>query len=87
MIRINNYSLNELKFCCIAKVKGHKNYEFENKASISITAKIESIVGAKSFPNNTYDGHTLPDINKQVKYLTAKNPEFSLVDFGYLGKK
>ena len=44
---------------CIGKGKPHKPYEFGVKASIAVTHKQGLIVGARTFPGNPYDGHTL----------------------------
>ncbi len=44
---------------CIAKGKSRQPYEFGAKASIAIKHKQGLIVGARSFPGNPYDGHTL----------------------------
>ena len=50
---------------CISKGKEHKRYEFGAKASIVVTKNRGVIIGAVSFPENTYDGHTLPEVSKQ----------------------
>ena len=70
---------------CISKGKAHKRYEFGVKASIAVTAKESFIIGARSYPGNPYDGHTLADQLQQVETLTGKKPEYCFVDRGYRG--
>ena len=70
---------------CISKGKAHKRYEFGVKASIAVTAKESFIVGARSYPGNPYDGHTLKDQLQQVETLTGTKPETCFVDRGYKG--
>lgn len=41
--------------------------------------------GAKSFPDNPYDGHTLDKALQQVQRLTGQRPERGYVDLGYRG--
>lgn len=77
------YSLHEPNVGCISKGKAHKRYEFGVKASIAVTAKESFIVGARSYPGNPYDGHTLKDQLQQVETLTGKKPKTCFVDRGY----
>ena len=70
---------------CISKGKAHKRYEFGVKASIATTAKEAFIIGARSYPGNPYDGHTLYDQLQQVHTVTDIKPEIGLVDRGYRG--
>jgi IS5 family transposase len=79
------YSLHEPNVDCVSKGKAHKRYEFGVKASIVVTAKESFIVGARSYPGNPYDGHTLKDQLQQVETLTGKKPETCFVDRGYKG--
>lgn len=79
------YSLHEPNVDCISKGKAHKRYEFGVKASIAVTAKESFIVGARSYPGNPYDGHTLKDQLQQVETLTGRKPETCFVDRGYKG--
>ena len=79
------YSLHEPNVDCISKGKAHKRYEFGVKASIATTAKEAFIVGARSYPGNPYDGHTLGDQLQQVEVLTNQQPEVCYVDRGYKG--
>ena len=50
-----------------------------------MTAREAFIVGARSYPGNPYDGHTLADQLQQVETLTACKPETCFVDRGYKG--
>jgi IS5 family transposase len=79
------YSLHEPAVDCISKGKAHKRYEFGVKASIAVTAREAFIVGARSYPGNPYDGHTLADQLQQVETLTACKPETCFVNRGYKG--
>ncbi len=79
------YSLHEPNVDCISKGKAHKRYEFGVKASIATTAKEAFVVGARSYPGNPYDGHTLGDQLQQVEVLTNQKPEVCYVDRGYKG--
>ena len=81
------YSLHEPHVNCIAKGKEHKKYEFGNKVSICMTENTGVIVGALSFSDNPYDGHTLPHVLKQYEELMGKSPVEATVDRGYRGKK
>jgi IS5 family transposase len=79
------YSLHEPKVNCISKGKEHKKYEFGNKVSISVTENTGVIVGASSFSNNPYDGHTLTTVIEQYKNIFGKVPENITADRGYRG--
>lgn len=67
---------------CISKGKAHKRYEFGVKASIATTAREAYVVGARSYPGNPYDGHTLADQLQQVHTITDTQPELCFVE-GY----
>jgi IS5 family transposase len=67
------YSLHEPNVLCISKGKAHKQYEFGRKASIAITKTTGVIVGAMSFNENVYDGHTLPDVLEQCWTITLRS--------------
>lgn len=43
------------------------------------------VVGARSFPGNPYDGHTLAPALEQVVILTDQVPDLAVVDRGYRG--
>ena len=71
----------------VAKGKAHKKYEYGVKASLSLTQNTGIIVGAMTFENNLYDGHTLPSVLEQIKKLQGKLPKTVTVDRGYRGAK
>ena len=80
------YSLHEPHVNCISKGKEHKKYEFGNKVSISVTENTGVIVGALSFANNPYDGHTLPAVVEQYQNIFNATPKEITADRGYRGK-
>jgi IS5 family transposase len=53
------YALHAPEAGCIGKGKARKPYEFGVKASIAVTHGKGLVVGARTFPGNPYDGHTL----------------------------
>ncbi|KAF0285579.1 hypothetical protein BA899_01890 [Spiribacter sp. SSL99] len=50
--------------------KARQPYEFGLKASFAVTAHKDLIVGARSFPGNSYDGDTLAEQLEQTAILT-----------------
>ena len=70
---------------CIAKGKAHKKYEYGCKASVVLTQNTGIIVGAMTFEENIYDGHTLDAVLKQTQLLTGNYPKTATVDRGYKG--
>ena len=75
---------------CIAKGKAKTPYEFGTKVGIATTTTQNLIVGARSFPNNPFDGHTLAEQLEQATILmqdVAVIPETVYVDRGYGLKK
>ena len=59
-----------------------------SKVGIATTLKGNLIVGARSFPGNPYDGHTLNEQLEQASILmqaSGMKPETIYVDLGYLG--
>lgn len=81
------YSLHEPEVYCISKGKAHKKYEFGCKASVVLTQRTGIIVGAMTFKENVYDGHTLQDVLQQTTDLTGIIPKTATVDRGYQGKQ
>lgn len=79
------YSLHEPTVQCISKGKDHKKYEFGCKTSIGWTKTTGVIVGALSFEQNLYDGHTLPMALDQVEELIGQRPKVAIADMGYRG--
>lgn len=66
-------------------------YEFGVKVGIATMLKGTLIVGARAFPGNPYDGHTLNEQVEQVEQAsilmqaTGLKPETVYVDLGYRG--
>jgi IS5 family transposase len=81
------YSLHEPDVSCISKGKAHKKYEFGAKASVTVTKTNGIIDGALSFPDNPYDGHTLPAVLTQVESIVGQRPNMAICDRGYRGKR
>jgi len=82
------YALHAPEVECISKGKARKRYEFGVKVGLVTTHKQGLIVGAKSFPGNPYDGHTLPEQLAQTTRLlkdTGRKPKQVVVDLGYRG--
>jgi IS5 family transposase len=82
------YALHAPEVECIGKGKARKPYEFGVKASIAITHKNGLMVGARTFPGNPYDGHTLNLQLEQVEILleaVGVKPKQAVVDLGYRG--
>lgn len=79
------YSIHEPEVVCIAKGKVHQRYEFGSKAGFVVSAKGNWILGAQSFGNNPYDGHTLrKNIEQAEEYSTVKIKQ-AICDLGYRG--
>ena len=80
------YALHAPEVECIGKGKARKPYEFGVKASITVTHKQGLIVGAKTFPGNTYDGHILHEHLEQTSILlesSSAKPKQVVVDLGF----
>ncbi len=73
---------------CISKGKARKPYEFGVKVSLAVAHKSGLIVGARSFPGNPFDGHTLSAQLEQTSTLLQDlgvTPKTAVVDLGYRG--
>ena len=84
------YSWHAPEVSCIAKGKAKTPYEFGTKVGIATTARQNLIVGARSFANNPFDGHTLAEQIEQATILmqdTGITPQTAYVDRGYRLKK
>lgn len=79
------YSLHEPEVDCISKGKARVRYEFGTKVSLATTLDGGFVVGARSFPGNPYDGHTLAPALEQVEILTGTRPTLAVADRGYRG--
>ena len=77
------YSVHAPEVECIAKGKVHKPYEFGVKVGLVSTSKGNWIVGAKAFPGNPYDGHTLQESLEQAERLMKTVPQMACCDLGY----
>lgn len=82
------YALHAPEVECIGKGKARKPYEFGVKVSLAVTHKQGLIVGARSFPDNPFDGHTLAAQMEQTTTLLQDlgvKPLTAVVDLGYRG--
>ena len=82
------YAMHAPEVECIGKGKARKPYEFGVKASIAITHGKGLVVGARTFPGNPYDGHTLAAQIEQTTTLLqdiGTKPTTAIVDLGYRG--
>jgi IS5 family transposase len=73
---------------CIGKGKSAKPYEFGTKVSIAVAHKPGLVLGARSYPGNPFDGHTLCDQLEQVTNLLQDigvKPHTAVVDLGFTG--
>ena len=80
------YSLHEPHIYCMSKGKAHQRYEFGTKASIVTTRDSGIVIGALAFDRNVFDGHTIPEVQLQVKRLIGRVPGIGIADRGYRGK-
>jgi IS5 family transposase len=82
------YALHAPEVECIGKGKARKPYEFGVKVSLAVTHKQGLMVGARSFPGNPFDGHTLAQQLEQTSNLLQDlgcKPKQAIVDLGYRG--
>jgi IS5 family transposase len=82
------YAMHAPEAECIGKGKARKPYEFGVKASIAVTHRKGLVVGARTFPGNPYDGHTLAAQIEQTSTLLENigaQPTTAVVDMGYRG--
>lgn len=82
------YALHAPEVECIGKGKARKPYEFGVKVSVAVTHKQGLMVGARSFPGNPFDGHTLAAQLEQTRILledVGTAPKQAIVDLGYRG--
>jgi IS5 family transposase len=80
------YSWHAPEVECISKGKSRTPYEFGVKVGIATTLQGNLIVGARSFPGNPYDGHTLNEQLEQASILmqaTGMKSQTVYVDLGY----
>jgi len=82
------YALHAPEAECIGKGKARQPYEFGVKVSLAVTHQHGLMVGARSFPGNPYDGHTLAAQLEQTTTLLQDigvKPTTAIVDLGYRG--
>lgn len=82
------YALHAPEAECISKGKARNPYEFGVKVSLAVTHQHGLVVGARSFPGNPYDGHTLAAQIEQTNTLLQDigvKPTAAIVDLGYRG--
>lgn len=82
------YALHAPEVECIGKGKARKPYEFGVKVGIAVTHQSGLMVGARSFPGNPFDGHTLHEQLEQVRNLCqdlGTTIKTVVVDLGYRG--
>ena len=82
------YALHAPEAECISKGKARQPYEFGVKVSLAVTHEHGLMVGARSFPGNPYDGHTLAAQIEQTNTLLEDlgvKPTTAIVDLGYRG--
>jgi IS5 family transposase len=82
------YALHAPEVECIGKGKARQPYEFGVKAGFAVTHKKGLIVGARTFPGNPFDGHTLAEQLEQTRILIEEHgtsPKQVYVDLGYRG--
>ena len=82
------YALHAPEVECIGKGKARKPYEFGVKVSLAVTHQHGLMVGARSFPGNPYDGHTLAEQLEQTNTLLQDigvKPTTAIVDLGLRG--
>jgi transposase, IS5 family len=82
------YALHAPEVERLSKGKARKPYEFGVKVSLAITHQHGLMVGARSFPGNPYDGHTLAAQLEQTRTLLediGTAPTTAVVDLGYRG--
>jgi len=68
---------------CLAKGKARTPYEFGVKVGIASTLHHNLILGARSFPTNPYDGHTLNEQLEQAQILSDSTIRNVYVDLGH----
>lgn len=82
------YAMHAPEAECIGKGKARKPFEFGVKVSVAVTHGKGLMVGARSFPGNPYDGHTLAAQLEQTTTLLQDigvKPLAAIVDLGYRG--
>ena len=87
------YALHAPEVECIGKGKARKPFlrylrMIGSQVSLAVTHKLGLMVGARSFPGNPYDGHTLAEQLEQTNTLLQDigvRPTTAVVDLGFRG--
>lgn len=82
------FALHAPEVSCIGKGKVRQPYESGCKVSSAIAHKAGLIVGARSSPDNPFDGHTLANQIEQTTRLLqgiGPKPHTAVVDLGFRG--
>lgn len=82
------YALHAPEVECIGKGKARKPYEFGVKSAVVVAHNSGLMLGARTFPGNPYDGHTLSAILEQATNLTRDvgvTLKQIVVDLGFRG--
>jgi transposase, IS5 family len=82
------YAMHAPEVECIGKGKARKPYEFGVKVSLAVTLEQGLVVGARSYPGNPYDGHTLAGQVEQSNLLLQDlgvKVKTAVTDLGYRG--
>lgn len=82
------YALHTPGVECIGKGKARQPFEVGAKVSMAVAHNKGLILGARSFPGNPYDGHTLAGQIEQTTLLLhdiGVRPTTAVVDLGYRG--
>lgn len=86
--RVKLYRWHPPEVECISKGKSRNPYEFGVKLGLAMTLKGNLILGARSFPSNSYDGHTMHEQIAQSAILMqglGVQPEVVHAALGYRG--
>jgi transposase, IS5 family len=76
--KLSSWQLPEVE--CIGKGKARKPYEFGVKATITTPLKEGLVIGMRTLPGNSYDGHSLRGALEQTEILTGVRPKAAYVD-------
>ena len=82
------YALHAPEVECIGKGKARKPYEFGVKSAVVVSHQHGLMLGARTFPDNPYDGHILSAVLEQATNLTQDlglKIKHIVVDLGFRG--
>lgn len=88
--RIDNgkmHSLQASDVYCFSKGKAHKKYEFATKVAVTVTKTVGIIVVTLSYPDNSFDGQTLPAVLSPVESIMRQRPTMGICDQKYRGRR